>query len=151
MATKEELLKEVLEGPGLKPPPNVIPNLINPPTKQHINLLCQVTCLTLSSVFVLIRMYTKIYVMKNHGWEDGMLYRIIVLRHRKLTRDTVACLIAWVRKTLETQSPANWLHLISSALVRFIGLFELATATNLHFVPWSQSMECEGQIPGRME
>lgn len=100
MATKEELLKEILEGPGLKPPPNVIPNLINPPTKQHINLLCQVTCLTLSSVFVLIRMYTKIYVMKNHGWEDGMLYRIIVLRHRKLTRDTVACLIAWVRKDL---------------------------------------------------
>lgn len=100
MATKEELLKKILEGPGLKPPPNVIPNLINPPTKQHINLLCQVTCLTLSSVFVLIRMYTKIYVMKNHGWEDGMHYRIIVLRHRRLTRDTVACLIAWVRNVL---------------------------------------------------
>lgn len=99
MATKEELLRKILEGPGLKPPPNVIPNLINPPTKQNINLLCQVTCLTLSSVFVLIRMYTKIYVMRTHGWEDGMLYRIIVLRHRQiLTRDTVACFIAWVRK-----------------------------------------------------
>lgn len=84
MATKEELLKKILEGPGLKPPPNVIPNLINPPTKQHINLLCQVTCLTLSSLFVLIRMYTKIYVMGTHGWEDGMHYRITVLQHRKI-------------------------------------------------------------------
>lgn len=79
MSTKEELFKKILEGPGLKPPPNVIPNLINPPTKQHINLICQVTCLTLGSVFVLVRLYTKICVMRTSGWEDGRLQRIIVL------------------------------------------------------------------------
>lgn len=58
------------EMPGMKPPPGVIPNLTNPPTMQHINLLCQITCLSVSTICVLIRMYTKIFIDRSHGWED---------------------------------------------------------------------------------
>lgn len=58
---------------GMKPPPGVIQNLEHPPTMQNWNLLCQVICLSLSTICVLIRMYTKIFITKSHGWEDCML------------------------------------------------------------------------------
>lgn len=66
-----EKLKQLIgELPGMEPPLGEVPNLINPPTMENINLLCQVSCLTLSTVCVLIRMYTKIYIIRSHGWED---------------------------------------------------------------------------------
>lgn len=61
----------------------------------------------------------------------------------KLTRDTVACFLAWVRKLWES----NRLHLLSLTNLAsggFIGLFGLTTVTHLHLIPWSPSMECEG-------
>lgn len=61
------------ELPGMNPPPGVVSNLINPPTMQNLNLICQVACLSVSTACVLIRMYTKIFVDGSHGWEDCKL------------------------------------------------------------------------------
>lgn len=58
------------ELPGMKPPSGVIPNLLNPPTMQNVNLLCQITCLSVSTICVVIRMYTKIVIDRSPGWED---------------------------------------------------------------------------------
>lgn len=67
---KAELKALLADLPGMKPPPGVIPNLIDPPTKGNLNLLCHVACISFSTVCVLIRMYTRIFINRAHGWED---------------------------------------------------------------------------------
>lgn len=66
MATLEQLL----EGPGLKPPPGVLPNFIDPPSQSAANLACNITCLTVATICVAIRMYTRLVITRSHGWED---------------------------------------------------------------------------------
>lgn len=56
--------------PGLMPAPGVTPNFVNPysiaPTLKVINLLFMV----LTSLTVLVRMYTKVFIIKKRGWSD---------------------------------------------------------------------------------
>ena len=66
MATMEQLL----EGPGLEPPPGVIPNFVSPPSQKAANVACQSVCLTLATFCVFIRMYTRFFIIRSHGWED---------------------------------------------------------------------------------
>ena len=57
--------------PGLEPPPGVIPNLVNPKDELFtwwILMMCM--CSISSTIFVFVRMYTKLALVKSHGWED---------------------------------------------------------------------------------
>ncbi len=66
MATLEQLL----EGPGLEPPPGVLPNFSDPQSQSVANLACNITCLTVATICVAIRMYTRFVITRSHGWED---------------------------------------------------------------------------------
>lgn len=60
-----------LLGPGLEPPPGVIPNFTNPPdTQRTAFIVTLVLCLSVTSVFVPLRLYTKLFIVKKPQWED---------------------------------------------------------------------------------
>ena len=63
-------MEKLLEGPGLKPPPGIIPNFIDPPSLYGINIAVNSTCLIVATICVAIRAYTKFVIMRIHGWED---------------------------------------------------------------------------------
>lgn len=56
--------------PGMKPPPGVKPNFENPESLRSYWILMMCTCWTFSTVFVALRFYTKLIIIKSHGWED---------------------------------------------------------------------------------
>lgn len=63
-------LEQILEGPGLEPPPGVLPNFIDPQSQSAANLACNIICLTVATICVAIRIYTRFVITKSHGWED---------------------------------------------------------------------------------
>lgn len=69
MAAAAEAL---LQGPGLQPPPGVIPNLIDPPSQAQWVYITLPICLAVSTPFVWIRLYTAFSILKSHGWADCM-------------------------------------------------------------------------------
>ena len=56
--------------PAMKPPPGVTPNFVNPESLRTYWILMMCMCLTFSTMFVFMRMYTKLVLIKSHGWED---------------------------------------------------------------------------------
>jgi len=59
--------------PGLAPPPGVVPNFVNPYSLESIQIVSAVLCLALALLSTLLRMYTKLFIIKTHGWEDCKL------------------------------------------------------------------------------
>ena len=55
---------------ALAPPPGVVPNFINPYSIQKSLIASSVVCLALTSLTTAIRLYTKLYIVNAHGWED---------------------------------------------------------------------------------
>ena len=56
--------------PALQPPPGVLPNFNDPyNTDSTINGTLGI-CIAISSIFVLLRLYTKLYIIRKYGWED---------------------------------------------------------------------------------
>ena len=60
----------MLRGPGLQPPPGVIPNFIDPPSQAHWVYVTLPICLAVSTPFVWIRLYSVFFILKSHGWAD---------------------------------------------------------------------------------
>lgn len=81
MATLEQLL----EGPGLEPPPGVLPNFIHPQSQSAANLACNITCLIVATICVAIRVYTRFVITRSHGWEDCESCRWLEQRLWRLT------------------------------------------------------------------
>lgn len=67
-------LDEILQGPALGPPPGVVPNLIDPPNSNDWYVAVLVTCVTISTIALCARMYTKHVILKSRGWEDCELF-----------------------------------------------------------------------------
>ncbi|MCJ1264234.1 hypothetical protein MMC22_004105 [Lobaria immixta] len=63
---------------GLPPPPGVTPNFVNPENHTVQGHVVFIMCLVLSTLFVVLRTYTRFILLKSHGWED------------------YACLIGWL-------------------------------------------------------
>ena len=59
-----------LNCPGLPPPPGTIPNFVDPPTLENVQIAAAVVCLALAVLTTVLRMYTKAFVIKAIGWED---------------------------------------------------------------------------------
>ena len=58
---------------GLPPPPGVTPNFVNPESLHTEWVLMMSMCLTFTTIFICVRMYTKLVIIKSHGWEDCKL------------------------------------------------------------------------------
>lgn len=57
-------LQDVLDRPALLPPEGVVPNFDNPPNKNTLELGVQFTCLGVATIFLLVRFYVRLVVMK---------------------------------------------------------------------------------------
>ncbi|KAL9135305.1 MAG: hypothetical protein Q9175_003513, partial [Cornicularia normoerica] len=55
---------------GLPPPPGVIPNFVDPYSIADTLRAVGVLYIVLTTLTTLIRLYTKFYIFKAHGWED---------------------------------------------------------------------------------
>ncbi len=55
---------------GLQPPPGVTPNFVDPYSIMSAALAVTIVFLVLTSATTAIRLYTKFYLIKTHGWED---------------------------------------------------------------------------------
>lgn len=64
--------------PALAPPPGVISNFVNPPSLGDRLTATLATCLSLSTIFVSVRIYTRLFIIKPLKWDD------------------FTCLIAWL-------------------------------------------------------
>lgn len=70
MATPAEL-DLLLRSPAIPPPPGVTPNLVDPPVYGFETWLVTASVsLTVTTILVVIRVYTRLYVSRNHAWED---------------------------------------------------------------------------------
>ncbi len=65
-----EQLQQLLDGPAGTPPDGVIPNLNNPSNLDTYVILTISVCMTLATVAVLLRMYTKILITRSLAYED---------------------------------------------------------------------------------
>ena len=59
-----------LNGPAMAPPPGVVPNFVDPPNLRHIVILVLTLCMTFSAIAVLLRMYTKVFILRKVVFED---------------------------------------------------------------------------------
>lgn len=64
-------LKELDHIGTIPPPPGVTPNFDNPVLHGYRTwAIDSSVCIVFSSLFVLMRIYTKFILIKTHGWED---------------------------------------------------------------------------------
>jgi hypothetical protein len=62
------VIDAILDGPALAPPPGVKPNFVNPDNLAHPGLA--VLQLTIATLVVLMRIYTKLGVLRKMQAED---------------------------------------------------------------------------------
>lgn len=80
-------------------PPGVTSNFVNPPSKAYWDVVTQAVCLTIATLLVAMRMYTKFNVLKSPGWDDCES-RIVRVENSRLTIVQDTCFLAWVRLIL---------------------------------------------------
>ena len=70
MYINETFLDEWLQGPALDAPPGATTDFVNPPSLQKYDVLCQSICLAVTTLLILVRVYTKFRILKSPGWDD---------------------------------------------------------------------------------
>ena len=55
---------------AIPPPPGLTSNYVNPPSKAIWGTVTTSVCLTVATLLVAMRIYTKLKVLKNPGWDD---------------------------------------------------------------------------------
>ena len=68
----DQIRQELLNGPAMVPPPEVTPNFVDPPNLRHIVIIMLIFYMTLSTMVILMRMYTKIFLLRKTVFEDCM-------------------------------------------------------------------------------
>lgn len=56
--------------PALQPPQGVVPNFAHPKSRAHATIVGNGVATAIMMMFVISRMYTKLFVSKLFGWED---------------------------------------------------------------------------------
>lgn len=59
--------------PGMAPPPGVTSDFVHPYSLQRYNLITLTICMTVSTLFVAMRMYTNARITKTLNLEDCMI------------------------------------------------------------------------------
>ncbi|KAK5633635.1 hypothetical protein RRF57_009349 [Xylaria bambusicola] len=58
-------------GGALPPPPGIVPDFVNPPSQRDGNIALHTVLLSIVTIFVSIRIYTRIWITKlSLGLED---------------------------------------------------------------------------------
>lgn len=72
MASAAELAAELAKLPGLPPPSvDIVPNFVDPYNRAYLITLTTGITLTITTLFILIRTYTKFAINKfGLGWDD---------------------------------------------------------------------------------
>ena len=63
-------LQPLLNGPAHPPPPGVQSNFVDPPTLDGVILANKIICMVVGGVAVLIRLYTRVMLIKSINLED---------------------------------------------------------------------------------
>ena len=72
-STPEEVqakIQKLLNGPAGEPPAGVIPNLVDPPNLEATIIPILAVCLTISTLAVLVRLYSKLFLLRSVAYED---------------------------------------------------------------------------------
>lgn len=77
-------MASIIADPNLRPalaaPPGITSNLINPPHQQQVLIITMIIYLTLTTPFVLARMYTRHVINRRLWWDDCKSSRLPVDR-----------------------------------------------------------------------
>ena len=63
-------LEKLLNGPAGLPPTGITPNLENPPNQEVALNIVAILTISFSTCAVIIRIYTKRFVLRTMGYED---------------------------------------------------------------------------------
>ena len=63
-------LENLLNGPAAPPPAGITPNLENPPDQRVALHIVAILTISFSTCAVIIRIYTKRFVLRTMGYED---------------------------------------------------------------------------------
>lgn len=66
-------LRTLLEGPAMSPPAGVIPNFYHAPNLDVFVVLTLTLCVTFGTLAVVLRMYTKVFILRVLAWEDYVI------------------------------------------------------------------------------
>lgn len=69
-------LRTLLEGPAMSPPAGVVPNFNDPANLDVYVALTITLCVAFATVAVLLRMYTKVFILRVLAWEDCGFYSL---------------------------------------------------------------------------
>lgn len=84
MATTAEERQTKLNGPAMAPPSGVIPNFVDPPNIEHVIILVLVLCVVLQTLALLMRIYTKVFIIRKMAVEDCMSSSAVYLSPRDI-------------------------------------------------------------------
>ena len=95
---------------NLQPPPHVMPNLVNPPSQRGVNLACNIICLTVATLCVLIRLHTKIFIQRSPGWDDREQHSSIIGMARLIFSRFVLYGLGRSKSFFRRRAPTESLH-----------------------------------------
>ncbi len=72
-----EQLQALLNGPAGKPPAGVLPNFQNPPNLNAFLILTLTLVLTFGTLAILMRMYTKLFIIRSVAYEDCTFTQLV--------------------------------------------------------------------------
>ena len=70
IASTPESVQMLLNGPAGTPPAGVTPNFDNPPNLNTYVVFTLVLCVSFATVALLIRFYTKLFLIRSIAYED---------------------------------------------------------------------------------
>ncbi|KAI0478179.1 hypothetical protein F4859DRAFT_513764 [Xylaria cf. heliscus] len=74
-----DILRSVLEGPALAPPPGVVPEFKNPPNQNGLAYATVTVTVVLSSTFFIIKVCSRVFCVKKVQVEDLFILAAYVL------------------------------------------------------------------------
>ncbi|KAI1183793.1 hypothetical protein F5B17DRAFT_414847, partial [Nemania serpens] len=120
---------------ALPPPPGIEPNFVDPPSQRDRNIALHTVTLSLITIFVSIRIYTRIWITKlNLGIEDylciasyflSVLFSGLVIEGYKsgLGRHIWDTPAEWLPRALKYFSVASWVYLVLATCIKLTFLF----------------------------
>ncbi|KAF2466569.1 uncharacterized protein BDR25DRAFT_336433 [Lindgomyces ingoldianus] len=111
-------------GGALPPPPGVGPNFIDPPSQQRDNLIQHATCLTLISLFLAMRIYTRLYILRAKlGADDYFCVLSYVAESKGIGRHMWDVPAVQVVDAFKYLVLAAWAYLLLTGCIKLTFLF----------------------------
>lgn len=70
MAIPPNVLRLIMESAASPPPPGHVSNFVNPENQLISSAVAQMVCFGVATVVVAMRLYTKLRITKDMGWDD---------------------------------------------------------------------------------